>query len=157
MQPTPRECLKNWKPSPLEKYVSPVLYYVTVREVQEKELIMYRVVLDTETVGNVDNHKTLRVYDFGFVVLDGKDNIINLDNHSGFIVSNPNTTLNITNSYVEINKVRIYGLRIDREYYGRFKCPDMSKDYIQELLEDQQSLVFILIGTFSISLHFHPK
>lgn len=30
-------------------------------------------------------------------------------------------------------------------------------NYIQELLEDQQSLVFILIGTFSISLHFHPK
>ena len=53
-----------------------MLYYVTVREVQEKELIMYRVVLDTETVSSVDNHKTLRVYDFGFVVLDGKDNIV---------------------------------------------------------------------------------
>ena len=37
---------------------------------------MYRVVLDTETVGSVDNHKTLRGYDFGFVVLDGKDNIV---------------------------------------------------------------------------------
>lgn len=37
---------------------------------------MYRVVLDTETVGSVDNRKTLRVYDFGFVVLDGKDNIV---------------------------------------------------------------------------------
>jgi hypothetical protein len=37
---------------------------------------MNRIVLDTETTGSVDNHKTLRVYDFGFVVLDGKDNII---------------------------------------------------------------------------------
>ena len=38
---------------------------------------MNRIVLDTETTGSVDNHKTLRVYDFGFVVLDGKDEIIN--------------------------------------------------------------------------------
>lgn len=45
-----------------------------------------------------------------------------------------NSFYHLTNSYVEINKVRIYGLRIDREYYGRFKRPDMSKDYIQELL-----------------------
>lgn len=37
---------------------------------------MNRIVLDTETTGSVENHKTLRVYDFGFVVLDSNDNII---------------------------------------------------------------------------------
>jgi DNA polymerase III epsilon subunit-like protein len=44
---------------------------------KQKEEIMNRIVLDTETTGSVDNHKTLRVYDFGFVVLDGNDEIIN--------------------------------------------------------------------------------
>lgn len=37
---------------------------------------MYRIVLDTETAGSVENKKTLRVYDFGFAVLDEKDNIV---------------------------------------------------------------------------------
>lgn len=41
---------------------------------------MYRIVLDTETAGAVDNHKTLRVYDFGFAVLDEKDNIVRTGN-----------------------------------------------------------------------------
>lgn len=33
---------------------------------------MYRIILDTETAGNVMQHDTLRVYDFGFVLVDSK-------------------------------------------------------------------------------------
>lgn len=41
---------------------------------------MYRIVLDTETAGAVDNHKTLRVYDFGFAVLNEQDEIVETGN-----------------------------------------------------------------------------
>ncbi len=37
---------------------------------------MYRIVLDTETLGNVNQSKTLRVYDFAFIVIDEKFDIV---------------------------------------------------------------------------------
>lgn len=37
---------------------------------------MYRIVLDTETAGNVNDHSSLRVYDFGFQLVDSKFNTV---------------------------------------------------------------------------------
>lgn len=37
---------------------------------------MYRIVLDTETAGNVEDHSSLRVYDFGFQLVDSKFNVV---------------------------------------------------------------------------------
>lgn len=37
---------------------------------------MNRIILDTETAGNVEKHETLRVYDFGFQVVDSKFNVL---------------------------------------------------------------------------------
>lgn len=45
---------------------------------------MYRIVLDVETAGEVDNRSTLRVYDMGFAVLD---NDLNIVEHHSWIIS----------------------------------------------------------------------
>lgn len=37
---------------------------------------MNRIILDTETAGSINDHNTLRVYDLGFVIVDGDFNII---------------------------------------------------------------------------------
>lgn len=37
---------------------------------------MYRIVLDTETLGDVEDNKSIMVYDFGYVVLDHECNIV---------------------------------------------------------------------------------
>lgn len=49
-------------------------------------------------------------------------------------VSNGNVFSHVVNSYIQIENVRFYGLRIDREFYGRFERPDMKEDYIEEKL-----------------------
>ena len=50
--------------------------------------------------------------------------------HKGNIFSH------VANSYVQVGNVRFYGIRIDREFYGRFTQPDMSDEYISSLLGD---------------------
>ena len=50
--------------------------------------------------------------------------------HKGNIFSH------VANSYIQVGKVRFYGIRIAREFYGRFKQPNMSDEYIDELLGD---------------------
>ena len=42
----------------------------------------------------------------------------------------------VANSYYQVGKVRFYGIRTSREFYGRFKQPVMLDEYISELLGD---------------------
>lgn len=37
---------------------------------------MYRIIMDTETAGDVNNHDSLRVYDLGYQVVDGQFNVV---------------------------------------------------------------------------------
>lgn len=37
---------------------------------------MYRVILDCETLGDVNDHSTLKIYDLGYQIVDGKGNVV---------------------------------------------------------------------------------
>lgn len=54
-------------------------------------------------------------------------------------VSNGNVFSHVVNSYIQIDNVRFYGLRIDREFYGRFERPDMKENYLNEMLGKSNS------------------
>ncbi|MBE5935520.1 MAG: hypothetical protein E7262_06985 [Lachnospiraceae bacterium] len=49
-------------------------------------------------------------------------------------VHNGSNFIHLANSYIEINDIRIYGLRIRRRFYRRFNRPEFTDEYLEDLL-----------------------